>query len=376
MQPHRHWLDQVLLAVAVHQRGLAYSSLDERYNFPAHLKPLPARIPFFCHYHWPRVLRSEPVLVALVHDLLRATPGIAQKLEADAEWSGLLQTGTAVRHRILPRRKPAPGDLVVTGIPGSGTDYLCGLLAQFDNSIVMDAPDALIAPLLQPRPPWEVAAYVRDVRSDVRDGRPIRNAHRHAGTTADIEAGGDVALYTAHPKSGDFVLAVHNTLSFLCRLDALKRVLPQARFVVCIANPFQTIAAWKGDTVALRDADVATLAACQPDAAWLSPCESGVLRDIASMSDPAERRATLWWWLAQRVLDQAHGVTLVRRDEMVADHTGTVRRIFRGMRSGRLRAALTEPATQRGQPLNDRDIQAIRAICSQAAADLGLRCEE
>ena len=32
MREQRHWLDQVSLAIAV--PGLAYSSLDERFNFP------------------------------------------------------------------------------------------------------------------------------------------------------------------------------------------------------------------------------------------------------------------------------------------------------------------------------------------------------
>jgi hypothetical protein len=172
----------------------------------------------------------------------------------------------------------------------------------------------------------------------------------------------------------DFVLALKSELPLLCRLDALKRVLPQARFVACIDNPFDTIAAWKNGEVALRDADVAKLAGGLA-AYSLTPSESAALQDIAACNDPAERRAMLWWWLAQRLLEQAHGVLLLHRHETIADRRGSLRRVLQGLNAGRSRALPTEASARSMPGLDDRDRQAIRAICSQAAAELGVRCD-
>jgi len=95
MREQRHWLDQVSLAIAVHKLGLAYASLDERFNFPAHLKPVPDALPFFCHYHWPRVIGREPLLLELVRDFAREYPAIAGRMAGNAEWKPLLHAVAA-----------------------------------------------------------------------------------------------------------------------------------------------------------------------------------------------------------------------------------------------------------------------------------------
>jgi hypothetical protein len=369
MKPHRHWLDQVSLAIAVRQLGLSYASLDERFNFPAHLKPLPAQGVIFCHYHWPCVLRSEARLAGLVRFLARESPALAALMGADADWTAALQirAPVALRRRIPARREAVPADLIVTGIPGSGAADVCDLIAQYDNVAVVDTNAAVETALMRRQIPWEVAAFLRAARCDLLDGKSLPYLHR-----ADAPPGQDAALYTSRPRADDFVLAVYNPLAFLCRLDALKRVVPQARLIACIADPFQTIAAWKRAEPALRDADVANLALGHPDAVWLTRGESALLHDIAAITDPAERRARLWWWLAQRLLNQADGVLLVRRQELRVDPAGAVRAILRGKHPGRTKATPTAPPGPDTATLDDSDRQAIRAICAQAAADLGV----
>jgi hypothetical protein len=362
LRPHRHWLDQVSLAIAVHKLGLDYTSLDETYNFPAHLKRLRVPLPVFCHYHWPRVLCNEPVLRALVGELAREHAPIAQLISANADWADLVEWRSGQSRRgIFSRRTAVNPELVITGMPGSGADVLCDLLAGFDQCVVLRDPVEVTAQLAQAHPPWEVAAFLRDARGDLVARRPIA-------------PGGDAALYTRRVLNHDFVLALKSELPLLCRLDALKRVLPQARFVACIDNPFDTIAAWKNGDAALRDADVAKLAGNLLTHS-LTPSESAALQDIAACSDPAERRAMLWWWLAQRLLEQAHGVVMLHRHETIADRRGSLRKVLQGLHAGRARALPAEASARSMQALDDRDRQAIRAICSQAAAELGVRCD-
>ena len=340
MREQRHWLDQVSLAIAVHKLGLAYSGLDERFNFPAHLKPVPDELPFFCHYHWPRIIAREPLLLDLVRDLAREYPAIAGRMADDAQWKALLH---AQPPRVAPR--PSAGcpastaaTLLLAGIPGSGADELLGLLRAHERCAIHDDAAVLAPALAASAAPWEVAALVRDLQRD-------------------------------HPAAD--VVAIRSELEFLCRLDALRRVLPDARLVVCVRNPFDAIAQWKAWPPGELDAAVVRVANSADQ--WATAHDIAALRRIVALSDAAEKRAAWWWWLAQRMIGQAHGVTIVRYSDVVANSARVLGNILPGTMPimgsrGRMDAARPAQATV----LDTKDLQAIRAICLQAAAELGV----
>ena len=345
MREQRHWLDQVSLAIAVHKLGLAYSSLDERFNFPAHLKPVPDALPFFCHYHWPRVIGREPLLQELVRELAREYPAIAGRMTGNTEWKALL-------HAAPPRPAPRPATgraastattLLIAGIPGGGADELLELLRADERCTIHDEP-AEIAPALDAHaPPWEVAAYLRDAQRD-------------------------------HPAAD--IVVIKSAMGFLCRLDALKRVLPDARLVVCVRNPFDTIAQWKSRPLAEFETVIGQVAGSADQ--WATANDVAALRRIAALSDAAEKRAAWWWWLAQRVLGHAHGASVVRYGDLIGDSGKVLGTIFAGMATPGSRSHGSHGNAQpaRGEraaaPLDEDDLQAIRAICLQAAAELGV----
>ena len=340
MREQRHWLDQVSLAIAVHKLGLAYSGLDERFNFPAHLKPVPGELPFLCHYHWPRIAARERLLLDLVRDLARAYPAIARRMADNAEWKALLDASPPrpVPQPSVERAASTAATLLIAGIPGSGADELLEVLRAHERCTVHGEPAELATALAAPTPPWEVAAYVRDAQYD----RPA----------ADI-------------------VVIGSTLPLLCRADALTRVLPGAQLVVCVRNPFDTIAQWKAWPPGKLDAAIGRTAGSVGQ--WFGANEVATLRRIADMSDAAEKRAAWWWWLAQRALAHGPGVALVRYGDFIANPTKVLGTIFPGMCVvGKPGIALDARHEQAAAALDERDLQAIRAICLQAAAELGV----
>jgi hypothetical protein len=186
-------------------------------------------------------------------------------------------------------------------------------------------------------PPWEVAAYLRDAQRD-------------------------------HPDAG--IVVIKSALAFVCRLDAIKRVLPDARLVACVRNPFDTIAQWKARPPGELEAAIAWVAGSAEQ--WATASEVAALRRIVDLTDAAEKRAAWWWWLAQRVLGQAHDVAVVRYGDVIADSGQVLGTILPGMPAigshGFAHAARHEQAAA----LDEHDLQAIRAICLQAAAELGV----
>jgi hypothetical protein len=339
MREQRHWLDQVSLAIAVHKLGLAYSGLDERFNFPAHLKPVPDELPFFCHYHWPHIIGREPLLMDLVRDLAGEYPVIAGRMADNAQWKALLKASPprSASRPSAERLAPTVTTLLIAGIPGSGADELLELLRPHERCTIHDEPAELAAALVARAPPWEVAAYLRDAKRDHRDT--------------------DIAV-------------IRSTLPFLCRIDALKRVLPDAQLVLCVRNPFDTIAQWKARPPGEVDAAIGWAAGSADH--WATANDVAALRRIVDLSDAAEKRAAWWWWLAQRALGHAHGVQVVRYGDVIGDSSDVLGTILPGTPvNGPHGRAQIAPSGQTAA-LDERDLQAIRAICLQAAAELGV----
>lgn len=84
-------LDQISLPVVVLERGLEFHCLDEHYNFPAHLKPLPLdRVPILLHYHWAPIIRREPLANALVVRLAEKYPELREVMQGHEAWRQLL----------------------------------------------------------------------------------------------------------------------------------------------------------------------------------------------------------------------------------------------------------------------------------------------
>ena len=270
----RPYLDQIALSPAVSKLGLAFDCLDERYNHPINFKPLdPQDLPYFCHYHDTGTLAREPAAVAAARALLAEYPGLAPVLAADPAWAGVA-AAPAPRRSFGGCGGAGPGarvpEVVITGIPRSGTSYLCNLLHRFDNCVVLNEPDEIGPALERPTPPWPVATFYRDVRRDVLAGRAVRNKLVGGKVTEDTTRANQQVPYTPKVTGEDFVLGVKATIPFLSRLPHLRRVMPHARFVACVRNPFDTIASWKTTFADLREGDVGGTRIGNPRDPWLS----------------------------------------------------------------------------------------------------------
>jgi hypothetical protein len=381
------WMDQVSLAVAISKLELPYDCLDERYNYPANLKPLDTeRLPYFCHYHISEVIEQEPVLLDLVRSLVEQLSGIGKLLTAFPQWQFMRQprraSATPARSLALlfgKRRvrfglhRSATANLLITGIPRSGTSYLCNLLHHYSNCVVVNEPAELLQILATEVVPWSIPRLYRRLRSDICAGRPISNKLVQGKVTEDTFVNDHVCAYTPAVDDENFVLGTKNTIAYITRLECLRRVMPDARIVACIRNPFDTIASWKTSFPHLRSAEISGLPVGKENEPWLTGRQRENLLRIIHTGELAQRRALRWRYLAERLLEQGNGVTLVRYEHMVTEPERVVAAILDGMLKGRPRQPLrTSMIRSASHTLDDADRQAIRAICSQTAAALGL----
>jgi len=387
----RPWLDQIALPVAIARLGCGFYCLGEDLNFPAHAKPVPAERPVFSHYHWPKVIRSEPALNALVTSLVREHPGLETILASGGpDWKRLLEpyrtaspgrAGSRVKlgrlfegaHAATPKGRTARPELVITGIPRSGTSLLCRLLDDLQDCVVINEPAEIFAPLTLCENPWWLGLYYRDLRRQILDGEEIENKIVDGHVVEDTSTVDQRVCYCPAVRRPDFLLGTKNTLAYLARLRVIRRAMPHAAIAVCVRHPLDTIASWIGTFPHLRDVSLRDFPVSYVDNPFLSGLEQRRLQDIVNTQSAEARRALLWAHLAETVAEFEGQILLVKYETLVAAPDLTVGRILKATRfpgkQTRARRVL-EPRSRRDL-LQDADLSAVRDLCVAQAARLG-----
>lgn len=378
-----YFLDQAALPVALRKLGISVHLLEEAYNFPAHLKPVNVSgLPVFCHYHYPSIIRREPLLLDTVHQLVSKTPFLKSQIKNNAKWSVLFDQGKRRRgwRKMLPKLKPSTGispvripELIVSGIPRSGTSYLCKLISRFDNCAVINEPREAVLGLQDVAVPWPLAVFFRETRRRILDGEPVKNKAEDGELQEDTAQGNKRVSYLPNIKTTDFILGIKNTQSFLCRYPGIRQAMPDARWAVCIRNPYDTIASWKSSFSHLEQADVTTIPVGGVYDAFMSPAEHQTLTALASLSNPAERRAALWTFLAEIIIRHREQMILVPYEELVLNPSVIMENVLAGWPKGKLTRRISSSVIRRkNKQLDTEDLQCIGDLCLPAARLLGL----
>lgn len=395
VNPRRPWLDQIALPLTAAQLGLATCSLGDDWNYPAHIKPL-LGTPGLVHYHQPIVVAREPALTAQVGKLLRRYPVLRDVLEADTAWAIVLRAigrrASATSGRDVSRRwwqsmlrhpasrhASARRDLIVTGIPRSGTSYVCKALDGFDNVAVVNEPAILFEGLCYGPQPWMVPVLHADLRARIDDGEAVPNKLDARGElTEDTAVHESLAGYRPSLRDDQWVLATKNTLAYMARLGGILRVMPHARVVACVRHPLDTLASWKGTFAHLAAGDPSAL----PVGGLADPFLPAHLRDglnaIARLADPAVRRAAWWCLLAEEILRWRDRIEIVRYEDLVTDPRARLRRALGPLAeaAGDAGPGLQPSAvrTARRQVLDEGDWRAVASLCAGVAEAFGYDC--
>lgn len=424
--PKRPWLDQIGLPLAVARLGLRTLVLDEDWNYPAHLRPLRGQ-PALIHYHLPEVVAREPVLLALVARLLQRYPAAADVVGRDPMWCGVLRTidGNRAAHPstgvVIPGRsdarrvahrpamrggemdtsgdreetrpagrdgddehgqqvsmhpQQAGRDLLLTGIPRSGTSYLCRLLDALDNTAVVNEPVELFEGLASAPEPWAVPLLHAALRARIDAGEAVPNKLDVDGrVTGDTMHGDQRMPYRPVLRDHEWVLATKNTLAYLARLDGIGRVMPQARVVALVRHPLDTLASWKGSFAHLAQGDTGVVPIGGTPDPWLSPRLRAGVSAIAAVSSAAVRRAAWWRLLASELLAHRGHIVIVRYEDLVADPALTLKKVLGPLQPMAGTSAqphgVSYARTEGRLRLDADDWQAVTSLCAGVAKEFG-----
>lgn len=306
------WLDQIGMAVCAQYHVQRRISLDEHWNFPAHLRALPDKNgPALCHYHSPEVILREPQLLALVRKAAVRYPHIARLMRSFIRWQPLL------RARVPQlRQKNLKGcDFLITGIPRSGTSLLCKLLSQQPNWVVLNEP-AQVIPQLASRPDASgIALLHRQYRQRLLLGEQIDNKIRDGQMIEDTAELDQRTLYHPGVSGRFFRMGSKNTLAYLASLGALQEL--GWPIVAMIRNPLDSLSSWSNTFNHLQQAQPGLLPLTRLEHYGWAGWQRAALTEIAGQSSPELRRVLLWRMLARTLLDQPR-VLLWRYEDLIA----------------------------------------------------------
>lgn len=277
-----------------------------------------------------------------------------------------------------PMRAAASGaDVLITGLPRSGTSFFCAALHNLRDCVAINEPEEIFAHLSGPSPPADIRSYYRQVRADVLAGRPIVNKIRDGRLIEDTARGIHEDRYVPAVTGPGFLLATKNTLAYLARLPLLERSMPGATCVACIRSPVDTVASWKGTFGHLAAADVRHFRVGFLGDELLGSEARGRVAEIEAMSGLELRRALLWRHLALLLEESRKFVgPVVHYERLVTDPEGTLRGVL-----GRVASAppffpvqpfmSSQVRRERAAGLSRDDLAAIRDVCADVAGRFG-----
>ena len=398
--PRRPWLDQIGLPLAAGRLGLATRSLGENWNYPAHMKPLRGE-PYLVHYHQPAVVARESSLASLVGDVLSSEPLVAAVVAADPAWVPVLRAIERAQAAPSPSGPPprrwlgiglrttapatrgassrAPHDLIITGIPRSGTSYVCKMLDSFDNVAVVNEPALLFEGLRYAAEPWTVPLLHADLRARIDAGERVQNKlDARGGLTEDTAVQETLGGYAPVLRNAQWVCATKNTLAYMARMEGILRLMPHARVVACVRHPLDTIASWKGTFSHLAEGDPSALPVGGLADPFLPAHIRDGLQEIVRLTEPAMRRAAWWRLLATEILRWGDRIQRVRYEDLVSNPQAGMQHLL-GPLAGVAgsTAGLLQPSTvrtERRHMLDEADRRAVSSLCAGVAESLGYDC--
>lgn len=360
------WLDQLALPLAFCALKYDVQALSERYNYPLHLKPMPDdQWPFLLHYHDFDVILREPSASQFVTDLLETYSELSQLVEEKTDYHLLLKGLRKPQKRSLLNKwrvtKDPVHELIITGIPRSGTSYICRLLSDRPETVVINEHPDVFRRMSEPLAPWGMAVFYGELRRDILLKRGVLNKHNNGRLVEDTAVEGDMsAPYYKDVTTAQFTLGTKNTLAYLVRLPMLRKTMPKARIIAAIRHPYDTLLSWSNTFEHLQKG----LIECQPlghlNDPYLSSWQKRRVQEIMDAASTVVKRA-LWWRYLAQLLDQAgEDIQLIRYEELVESPA-----VLEDALNGQHRPVRTRFAGKKTMPAAEREITA-NIVCEMA----------
>jgi len=260
-------------------------------------------------------------------------------------------------------------NLVITGLPRSGTSYLCARVNEFQNAAVINEP-AEIFKRLKGGSIQGLEGIFDQYRRNILAGIPVPNKIKDGRFIEDTRREDSRSLHLHSIENESFTLGIKNTLIFLSMLEDILKSGVFPRIIASIRHPLDCIASWHSVSFPhLQRAKPAFLTDYATDS--FARHLLALLRE----DNITIRSAMLWNLLAQTLLAAKGKCHLIRYEDMMtkpmeANHALSAYLGIQG--NGDTEIEPSKPVKRRNELSSEqRDI--IRSICKKTAVQFGYK---
>jgi hypothetical protein len=317
-QNKRPWLDQLALPLIIKKLDLNVVLLSEQLNFPANIKHQISSKVQLVHYHHPKNIARNQYILKNINRLISAFPELSALLSSHAEWDNItdvLKSYKRNKKQLLTKMN----DVLITGIPRSGTSLLSSLLSRNKNNVVINEPQGFPKPLKRRSLPWGIHGLYLDLRKDIIIQTPIMNKHKNGELIDDTVVDNKRRKQTFPDIPPDFNLFIKNTLAGLVGIERIIKTFPSLKVLICVRDPIDTLASWKTSFEHLVVAKPLEIGVISAQLKWLNVAEQNCLLEIENVSEANVRRALLWRFLAKKIIGLSMNAKLINYTSLTND---------------------------------------------------------
>ena len=305
----------------------------------------------------------------MIHGAHGAPYGVANTFCDTLRWERefMQRWGKHVIEKTLRDGAGMSENLLITGIPRSGTSYVCALLNNIENTVIVNEPEEIFK-ILRNGSSLNLATYYEYVRHCINNRIPISNKVINGKYIDDTNKGDVRSYYVPEVSDAAFVFGTKNTLVYLASLKKLREQLPGANIVACVRHPYECISSWKKVVFPhIRNASPLFLRDYSD-----SPGSEEIVR-ICKTPELETRYALLWNFLARRIIEYREYLILFRYEDIVADPVRYLSDLYRLMgKEMKPKSAITpSEARIHKDVLSAFERDRIRLHCGVAAGELG-----
>ncbi len=261
---------------------------------------------------------------------------------------------------------------IITGIPRSGTSYLCKLLDSIENTVVINEPDEVRWVISDSSKLWRLGAFYHIIRNNVNNGKAIKNKTINGKIIEDTSKMADSCYSVPDVSNTDFTLITKNTLAYLAVLPQIINKYPKMPVIACIRNPIDTISSWKRSFPHLRYARIEDFPSDINRNYLLEISQLQEIKDIESEKDFEIKRALLWNYLARILERNKKNIVLIKYEDFVKDPSSEFAKITERYPGFKLKYYFPKSEIRSDRKiLHEDEIEKIKGICNDMAEKFG-----
>ncbi len=392
----RPWLDQIALPIVIKKLGLKCKVLNRNFNHP-HLLPIIAEIPFFHHFPHPLNILNEEIIHDFIRYLTKKYPLLKENCKLLPKLKPLF-VPNIIKKVVKPIRKTkrklfgvlsdirkysywryyglknnnGHRNAIITGIPRSGTSYLCKLLDSVEDTIVLNEPDEARWVTSDSSKLWRLGVFYKIIRAKIYNGKAIKNKTNNGKIIEDTSIMDNISYMIPKVRNTDFMLITKNTLAYLAVLPQIIKEYPQMPIIACIRNPIDTISSWKKNFPHLRCVKFEDFPSDINKNYLLEINQLQKIKDIESEKDFEIKRALLWNYLAGILERNKENIILIKYEEFVQNPNSEIAKVSEKYPEFRLKYNFPKSKIRSNKKvLHGDEIEKIQGICTNMAEKFG-----